>query len=205
VLGAGAGGGGEGGAGGGEGGAAASSSAAAAAAAAAGRVAVRWAPVEDLETELFTVRPGEVKVRPRRGRARSAGPAPHAAYLGASVLSGAAASSAVGTNRSLAGWTPRAPWWTPCPHRALPLPRRRPQAARYESADDRARAAAAAGADAEARRRAAADDAAARALRDMMGGRLARAADEVADLAAARPAWMDGSPQARRWGVWAAD
>jgi hypothetical protein len=29
----------------------------------------------------------------------------------------------------------------------------------------------------------------------MMGGTLVKTKDEVADLAAARPAWMDGNPQ----------
>lgn len=34
-----------------------------------------------------------------------------------------------------------------------------------------------------------------RALSDMMGGALIAARDEAAELAAARPAWMDGNPQ----------
>ncbi|KAI8473608.1 MAG: hypothetical protein J3K34DRAFT_518892 [Monoraphidium minutum] len=63
------------------------------------------------------------------------------------------------------------------------------KAPKYQSAAARAAPAA------EARRRAAADDAFGRALDDMMGGALVRAGDEVADLAAARPGWMNGNPQ----------
>lgn len=69
------------------------------------------------------------------------------------------------------------------------------KAVKYRSAEERAREAAAAEAEAEARRRAAADDAFERALQDMMGGALVRPKDEVADLAASRPAWMNGNPQ----------
>lgn len=68
------------------------------------------------------------------------------------------------------------------------------------SPEERQRAAEAAAAAAEAAARAAADDSFGRALEAMMGGALVRPANEVADLAAQRPAWMNGNPQVR--GVW---
>jgi hypothetical protein len=72
-------------------------------------------------------------------------------------------------------------------------PRR--QAVPYQSAAEKAAAAAAAAAEAAARARAAADNTFERALGDMMGGSLVKATDEVADLAATRPGWMNGNPQ----------
>lgn len=69
------------------------------------------------------------------------------------------------------------------------------QAERYSSAEEVAKQRAEAAATEERRRRGAADDAFDRALKHMMGGSLVRATDEVADLAAARPAWMNGNPQ----------
>ncbi len=70
-----------------------------------------------------------------------------------------------------------------------------PQAERYLSPAQQAAAAAAAAAEEERQRRAAADDAFSRALKSMMGGTLVRAVDEMADLAQARPAWMNGNTQ----------
>ncbi|KAF6255091.1 hypothetical protein COO60DRAFT_1641805 [Scenedesmus sp. NREL 46B-D3] len=68
------------------------------------------------------------------------------------------------------------------------------QAVPYLSPAARAKAAAEEAAAEEAARKAAADDSADRALKQMMGGRLERAVDEVADLVASRPAWMAGNP-----------
>ena len=69
------------------------------------------------------------------------------------------------------------------------------QAPPYTSAAEQAAAAAAAAeAAALAAAAAGASDSAGRALQDMMGGRLTRVTDDVAELAAARPAWMAADP-----------
>lgn len=145
------------------------------------RVVVRWAAVEDLEESLFKVKPGEIKVRGRAGR-----------WTGLHVIARMATrpvhalGSAVAHERVLISNSP--------PQSATLLCESR-QGPKYLSAEDRARAAAEAAAEDEARRRAEADDAFDRALKDMMGGTLVRLTDEVADLAASRPAWMNGNPQ----------
>eukprot|EP00775_Hariotina_reticulata_P010178 gene10178-10338_t len=68
------------------------------------------------------------------------------------------------------------------------------KAPKYMSPAEQARVAAEEAAAEEARRKAAADDSGLRALKQMMGGHLERVNDEVAELAASRPAWMSGNP-----------